>query len=161
MPVARAFRSRGWIQVDSIDQAHIIYTYSNHADWAADLEKWQRFNYIPGYEKWNNKYDFVKYYQQWLKKKKFESSTQNNKDVNNHGNIPPAAFVPETYMLTDNKDDILNFQRVLTKHGGRNFPWVKKVANVNQGKVSVMIHGSFSVEILCMVTSLLESIRCH
>jgi hypothetical protein len=46
MPVARSFRSRGWVQVDDIDDAHLIYTYSNNGSWADKLKHWQRFNYI-------------------------------------------------------------------------------------------------------------------
>jgi hypothetical protein len=129
MPIARAFRSRGWIQVDSKRDAHIIYTYSNNADWARTLKKWQRFNYIPGYKKWNNKYTFVYYY---------------NRYYQQLGRSEGSVYVPETYMLTDETEyDIQQFQSVLEKQGGRNFPWVKKEANVNQGRgITIMAPNS-------------------
>jgi hypothetical protein len=117
MPIARAFRSRGWRQVDDERHAHIIYTYSNNADWAERLHKWQRFNYIPGYHKWNGKYDFALYYKQW------ENRTGRT-----------AMFVPETYMLSANEADALAFQRRLQGGGGEKYPWVLKKSNVNQGK---------------------------
>jgi hypothetical protein len=70
MPVARSFRSRGWVRVDDIDDAHVIYTYSNNARWADELKPWQRFNYIKDLYKWNGKSDFVYYY------KKYEQLTK-------------------------------------------------------------------------------------
>jgi hypothetical protein len=120
-PVARALRSRGWQQVDSKKNAHIIYTYSNNADWAATLKPWQRFNYIPGYRKWNKKDDFAYYYKLWEAE---------------HKDRPRSVYVPETYLLTDSKEEILAFAKVL-KEGGSKYPWVHKQANVNQGKVSM------------------------
>lgn len=116
MPVARALRSRGWHRVDDSDQAALIYTYSNKPEWATDLQPWQRFNYIPGYRKWNNKYDFALYYKIW------EQKTGKT-----------AVYVPETYLLTDNEHDPQAFQERLDS-GGIHYPWVLKEANVNQGK---------------------------
>jgi hypothetical protein len=47
-------------------------------------------------------------------------------------------------MLTDETEyDIQQFQSVLEKQGGRNFPWVKKEANVNQGRgITIMAPNS-------------------
>jgi hypothetical protein len=84
-----ALRSRGWQQVDSKKNAHIIYTYSNNADWAATLKPWQRFNYIPGYRKWNKKDDFAYYYKLWEAE---------------HKDRPRSVYVPETYLLTDSTE---------------------------------------------------------
>jgi len=70
MPVARAFRSRGWVRVDDTDDAHLIYTYSNNDSWADELKPWQRFNHINDLYKWNGKSDFVYYY------KKYEQLTK-------------------------------------------------------------------------------------
>jgi hypothetical protein len=122
MPVARAFRSRGYRLVDDTKDAHIIYTYSNNAGWAEDLEPWQRFNYIPGYRKWNKKDKFAYYY------KIYELKT----------NRPPSVYVPETYLLTESEEEVKAFQKVL-QEGGSKYPWVHKKANVNQGKVSVFL----------------------
>jgi hypothetical protein len=119
-PIARALRSRGWQQVDSETDAHLIYTYSNNADWATTLQPWQRFNFIPGYRKWNKKDTFAYYYKQWEAQ---------------HKNQPPSVFVPETYLLTESEEEIQAFANVL-QNGGSKFPWVHKLANVNQGKVS-------------------------
>ncbi|KAG7343438.1 tubulin-tyrosine ligase family protein [Nitzschia inconspicua] len=117
-PVARAFRSRGWQRVDSTINAHMIYTYSNNPDWATTLKPWQRFNFIPGYRKWNKKDTFAYYYKQWEAK---------------HNDRPPSVYVPETYLLTDSTEEILAFAKVL-KTGGSKYPWVHKQANVNQGR---------------------------
>jgi hypothetical protein len=129
-PIARAFRSRGWQQVDSPRNAHVIYTYSNNADWAATLQPWQRFNYIPGYRKWNKKDTFAYYYKQWEAR---------------HQDRPPSMYVPETYLLTESEREIKAFAKVL-QNGGSKYPWVHKKANVNQGKVS-----RFGLESLMLV----------
>jgi hypothetical protein len=118
MPIARAFRSRGWQLVDDTENAHVIYTYSNHADWAQELQPWQRFNYIPGYKKWNKKDEFAYYYKVW---------------EHEHPERPKSVYVPETYLLTESEQEIRAFQKVLNE-GGSKYPWVHKQANVNQGK---------------------------
>mmetsp|Transcript_14661 Transcript_14661/g.34069 ORF Transcript_14661/g.34069 Transcript_14661/m.34069 type:complete len:601 (+) Transcript_14661:99-1901(+) len=117
-PIARALRSRGWRKVDDTDHAHVIYTYSNNADWATDLHPWQRFNYIPGLEKWNQKANFAYYY------KVHEVMTGN----------APSMYVPESYMLTENTKEIEAFRTVLREKNGRNHPWVHKLSSVNQGR---------------------------
>lgn len=119
-PVARALRSRGWQQVDDRDNAHVIYTYANNAHWSNTLQPWQRFNYIPGYRKWNKKDSFAYYYKQWEAR---------------HSHRQPSVYVPETYLLTESEEEILAFAKVL-KDGGSKYPWVHKEANVNQGRVS-------------------------
>lgn len=119
-PIARALRSRGWQQVDSTTNAHLIYTYSNYADWAATLQPWQRFNYIPGYRKWNKKDTFAYYYKKWERE---------------HTDRHPSVYVPETYLLTESEEEIQAFAKVL-QNGGSKYPWVHKKANVNQGRVS-------------------------
>jgi len=125
-PIARALRSRDWIRVDDTDNAHIIYTYSNKADWATDLWPWQRFNYIPGLEKWNQKSNFVYYYKQ------YEKATGK----------APSVYVPESYMLTDTKREIEAFRQVL-EDNGKDHPWVHKLSNVNQGKgITIMAPNS-------------------
>lgn len=126
-PIARAFRSRNWTRVDDTDNAHVIYTYSNNADWAADLYPWQRFNYIPGLEKWNQKLNFVYYYKQ------YEQATGK----------APSVYVPESYMLTETKEEIEAFRHVLEKKNGKNHPWVHKLSNVNQGRgITIMAPNS-------------------
>jgi hypothetical protein len=117
-PIARALRSRGWRKVDDTDNAHLIYTYSNNADWAKELKPWQRFNHIVGVEKWNHKSEFAFYY------KVFEAMTGK----------PPSVYVPETYMLTENKKEIEAFRKVLEEKNGNEHPWVHKLSAVNQGK---------------------------
>jgi hypothetical protein len=119
-PIARALRSRGWQQVDSEENAHLIYTYSNYAELAATLQPWQRFNYIPGYRKWNKKDTFAYYYKKWEAQHKDRS---------------PSVYVPETYLLTESEEEIQAFAKVL-QNGGSKYPWVHKEANVNQGRVS-------------------------
>jgi hypothetical protein len=116
-PIARAYRSRGWRQVDDTDTAQWIYTYNSNGPWGADLEKWQRFNWLPNYLKWNSKYGFALYY------KKFELVT---------GRI--SQYVPETYLLSDThaQQDIETFQKVLKTPQGSNHPWVLKAGKVNQ-----------------------------
>jgi hypothetical protein len=117
-PVARALRSRGFRKVDDTDHAHLIYTYSNHADWATELLPWQRFNYIPDLEKWNRKAQFTYWY------KDYEESTGK----------PPSVYVPESYMMTETKQEIEAFRTVLEQQNGKNHPWVHKLSSVNQGK---------------------------
>eukprot|EP00537_Pseudo-nitzschia_pungens_P017582 CAMPEP_0172411832 /NCGR_PEP_ID=MMETSP1061-20121228/77595_1 /TAXON_ID=37318 /ORGANISM="Pseudo-nitzschia pungens, Strain cf. pungens" /LENGTH=560 /DNA_ID=CAMNT_0013148047 /DNA_START=101 /DNA_END=1783 /DNA_ORIENTATION=+ len=126
-PIARALRSRGWVRVDDTDNAHIIYTYSNYADWATELQPWQRFNYIPGLEKWNQKSNFVYYY------KKYERATGK----------APSVYVPESYMLTETKSEIEAFRHVLEEGNGKDHPWVHKLSNVNQGRgITIMAPNS-------------------
>lgn len=140
MPIARAFRSRngGWKQVNDRVNAQIIYTYSNNAEWASELQRWQRFNYIPGYRNWNGKYDFAYYYRKW------EQETNRK-----------ALFVPETYMIggggsdDDRKnaaDDVDAFLHALAAGGGDAYPWVLKKSNVNQGR-GITIIAPHSVEL--------------
>jgi hypothetical protein len=117
-PIARALHSRGWRKVDDTDNAHLIYTYSNHGKWASHLHPWQRFNYIPNLEKWNQKSQFAYYYKQ------YEDST----------GMPPSVYVPESYMLTENEKEIEAFRKVLNEGNGKNHPWVHKLSAVNQGK---------------------------
>jgi hypothetical protein len=116
-PIARAYRSRGWRQVDDTDTAQWIYTYKSNAPWGADLQKWQRFNWLPNYLKWNSKYGFALYY------KKFELGT---------GRV--SQYVPETYLLSDThaQQDIETFRNVLKTPQGSNHPWVLKAGKVNQ-----------------------------
>ena len=126
-PIARAFRSRGWVQVDDTDNAHVIYTYSNHAYWAQDLQPWQRFNFIPNLEKWNEKSNFVYYYKKYEKEK----------------NKAPSVYVPESYMLTDTRREIEAFRNVLLGGNGKDHPWVHKLSAVNQGKgITIMAPNS-------------------
>jgi len=129
-PIARALRSRGWIMVDDTDNAHVIYTYSNNADWATELQPWQRFNFIPDHYKWNQKAQFAYYYQ------KYEKATGK----------PPSVYVPESYMLTDTKREIESFRKILNEHG-KNHPWVHKLSDVNQGK-GITILGPNSPELM-------------
>jgi hypothetical protein len=117
-PIARAYRSRGWRQVDQMHAAHWIYTYNHGAPIAKKLSKWQRFNFLPGFMKWNSKYEFAYYYNQ------YERTTGKR-----------SPYVPETYMLSKNEEDVKAFQTVLEQQGGKNHPWVLKEATVNQGKV--------------------------
>ncbi len=137
-PIARALRSRGWTRVDDTDNAHVIYTYSNNADWAAELQPWQRFNYIPDHDKWNQKAQFVYYYQ------KYEKATGK----------PPSVYVPESYMLTDTKQEIEHFRHVLESNG-KNHPWVHKLSDVNQGR-GITILGPNSPELLGLPDKSLE-----
>ena len=116
-PVARAFRSRGWRQVDSWNETQIVYTFHNNKKWAGQLQKWQRFNYVPGHVAWNHKYDFAWHYKRW------ERLT---------GQTP--LFLPETYMIGDNIEDVIAFQQALEESGGDKYPWVLKQSNVNQGR---------------------------
>ncbi|KAG7372599.1 tubulin-tyrosine ligase family protein [Nitzschia inconspicua] len=141
-PVARAFRSRGWQRVDSTKNAHMIYTYSNNPDWATTLKPWQRFNFIPGYRKWNKKDTFAYYYKQWEAK---------------HNDRPPSVYVPETYLLTDSKEEILAFAKVL-KTGGSKYPWVHKQANVNQGR-GITILAPESDQLLALPEKYLKEIQ--
>jgi len=117
-PIARALRSRGWRKVDETIYAHIIYTYNNNPSWAEGLRPWQRFNFIPDLHKWNEKSNFAHYY------KKFERKTGK----------APSVYVPESYILTEDKKEIEAFRSVLNEKDGKNFPWVHKLSSVNQGK---------------------------
>ncbi|VEU38683.1 unnamed protein product [Pseudo-nitzschia multistriata] len=141
-PIARALRSRGWVRVDDTDNAHLIYTYYNEADWATELLPWQRFNYIPGLEKWNRKSDFVYYYKQ------YEEATGK----------PPSVYVPESYMLTENKKEVEAFRHVLEKGNGKNYPWVHKLSNVNQGK-GITIMAPNSPELLTLPDDSIRTIE--
>jgi len=142
MPVARAFRSRGWLRVDDIDDAHLIYTYSNNPDWATNLKPWQRFNHINDIYKWNLKSDFVYYY------KKYEQLTKK----------PPSMYVPESYMLNNDRREIENFREVLEEKDGKKYPWVHKLSNVNQGR-GITIMAPNSPELLSLPDKSLRAIK--
>mmetsp|Transcript_8243 Transcript_8243/g.9134 ORF Transcript_8243/g.9134 Transcript_8243/m.9134 type:complete len:577 (+) Transcript_8243:99-1829(+) len=143
-PVARAFRSRGWLRVDDIDDAHLIYTYSNNADWAANLKPWQRFNHINDMYKWNSKSDFVYYY------KKYQQVTKKS----------PSMYVPESYMLNNDKREIETFRNVLEEEDGKKYPWVHKLSNVNQGR-GITIMAPNSPELLSLPDKSLRAIKRH
>jgi hypothetical protein len=120
-PIARAYRSRGWTQVDGPANAQWIYTYNSNGSWGKGLQKWQRFNWTPDYQKWNSKAEFAYYYKQFERKTKRVSQ-----------------YVPETYMLSDSEEDALQFQQVL-EQGGAKYPWVLKAGRINQGKGITMM----------------------
>jgi len=143
-PIARALRSRGWSKVDDTDNAHLIYTYSNNADWAEELQPWQRFNYIPGLEKWNGKSQFAYYYKQ------YEENTE----------TPPSVYVPESYMLTETKTEIEAFRKVLMEGNGRDHPWVHKLSNVNQGR-GITIMAPNSQALIELPDTSLEDLKQH
>mmetsp|Transcript_17086 Transcript_17086/g.19687 ORF Transcript_17086/g.19687 Transcript_17086/m.19687 type:complete len:541 (+) Transcript_17086:70-1692(+) len=143
--IARALRSRGWRKVDKTDEAHLIYSYNNWAGWAAELQPWQRFNYIPDLEKWNEKSRFAFYYKQ------YETKT----------NSPPSVYVPESYILTQNKDEIEAFRNVLEgPRNGKNYPWVHKLSAVNQGK-GITILPPNSQDLLDLPDKALEELSEH
>jgi Tubulin-tyrosine ligase family len=121
-PIARAYRSRGWTQVDEPSQAQWIYTYNTNRGWGTSLLPWQRFNMLPEYQKWNSKGQFAYYYKQ------FERATGR----------PPSQYVPDTYMLSESKEDAKDFQKKLD-NGGANYPWVLKAGRINQGKGITMM----------------------
>jgi hypothetical protein len=123
-PIARAYRSRGWIQVDEPSQAQWIYTYNTNKGWGESLRLWQRFNMLPEYQKWNSKGEFAYYYKQ------FERA---------HPDRGPSQYVPETYMLSQSEEDIKEFQRKLEKGDGARYPWVLKAGLINQGKGITMM----------------------
>jgi hypothetical protein len=122
-PIARAYRSRGWTQVDEPSQAQWIYTYDTNKSWGESLRPWQRFNMLPEYQKWNSKGAFAYYY------KKFERA---------HPGRGPSQYVPETYMLSESEEDAKDFQINLDR-GGAKYPWVLKAGLVNQGKGITMM----------------------
>ena len=119
MPIARSLRSRGWQRVDEIADAHLIYTYKQWEYIGKDLQPWQRFNLIPGADRWNDKWAFVKYQKMWERQR-------NTKSV----------YIPESYMLTDSEEDALAFKERLSPAGGNGlmYPWLLKAGNVNQGR---------------------------
>ena len=141
-PIARALRSRGWRRVDDTDNAHMIYTYNNNANWATDLQPWQRFNFIPDLQKWNGKAEFAYYY------KKYEQSTGSE----------PSVYVPESYILTQTKREIEAFRKVLEQKNGNNHPWVHKLSNVNQGR-GITILGPNSPELLSLPDKSLKDLE--
>ena len=51
-PFIRALIQKGWRQVDQFDEAHLLYSHQQKANWANSLEPWQRFNYIPNKDLW-------------------------------------------------------------------------------------------------------------
>jgi hypothetical protein len=114
-PVVRAYRSRGWIQVDDMDHAHWIYTYDANGEFGLHLKQWQRFNLLPDYQKWNNKAQFTHYYNL------FQRQT---------GRV--SQYVPQTFILSDSEEEALQFQTVLEEQGGAKYPWVLKEGLVNQ-----------------------------
>ena len=161
MPIARALRSRGWTRVDTPEYAHLIYTYSSAPQLATALFPWQRFNYIPHIEKWNRKADFVYYYKQYYHRQQrraqqqarsSSSSTGTSTKTSTNVNRRMSMYVPESYMLNHNEQEILDFQKVLwdgeedtnndeptttrttTRTAGKHYPWVHKLSSVNQGK---------------------------
>eukprot|EP00536_Pseudo-nitzschia_multiseries_P005017 jgi/Psemu1/323707/estExt_fgenesh1_pg.C_900015 len=143
-PIARALRSRDWVRVDDTDNAHIIYTYKNNADWATELQPWQRFNYIPRHERWNQKSNFVYYY------KKYEKATGKS----------PSVYVPESYMLTETKREIEAFRHVLEGGNGKYHPWVHKLSNVNQGR-GITIMAPNSSELLRLPEESIKAIDAY
>ncbi|KAG7365589.1 tubulin-tyrosine ligase family protein [Nitzschia inconspicua] len=122
-PIARAYRSRGWTQVDKPQQAQWIYTYNTNRPWGEKLKPWQRFNMLPFYQKWNTKDQFTYYYKQFQRA---------------HPERAPSQYVPETFMLSETVEDIMEFQKKL-ESGGYKYPWVLKAGSVNQGRGITMI----------------------
>jgi hypothetical protein len=94
----------------------MIYTYKQWAEMGEDLEKWQRFNLIPGADNWNDKWAFVRYQKKWEQKLRKKS-----------------WYLPESYMLTEDVEDTKAFQARLNS-GGAKYPWLLKAGNINQGK---------------------------
>jgi hypothetical protein len=120
MPIVRALRSRGWHQVDGIQEAHMIYTYKQWEDMGPSMHRWQRFNLIPHSDRWNDKWMFVNHYVQWL-----QLDPSRNK---------PSPYIPESYMLTSNSQDAKEFEIRLKDEDGAKYPWVMKEGDVNQGR---------------------------
>jgi hypothetical protein len=84
-PFLRALHEKGYFRVEEFEKAHVLYTHDANADWAKELEPWQRFNYIPGKSQWKNAYTFHYQYKKW------ERQT---------GRSPASVYIPETYLLT-------------------------------------------------------------
>lgn len=122
MPIARALRSRGWSRVDDVRAAHVVYTYKQREDLGLDMRPWQRFNLIPNADLWNDKWTFVREYKRW--QQQLEPGRNNM----------ASQYIPESYMLTDNKEDTEAFSRRLKEGGGAKYPWVMKEGDVNQGR---------------------------
>eukprot|EP00545_Synedropsis_sp_CCMP1620_P002817 CAMPEP_0119015538 /NCGR_PEP_ID=MMETSP1176-20130426/11201_1 /TAXON_ID=265551 /ORGANISM="Synedropsis recta cf, Strain CCMP1620" /LENGTH=481 /DNA_ID=CAMNT_0006968843 /DNA_START=43 /DNA_END=1485 /DNA_ORIENTATION=+ len=121
-PITRAFRDRGWTKVNNYEEAQLAWTYSNDPDFWVDLKPWQRTNHIPGFHHWNAKDAFVEGFKNYERR------------------VPGKDhyFNPETYRL-EIEDEREEFQKMLTRGGGLNRPWVLKAGNVNQGKGITML----------------------
>jgi hypothetical protein len=120
-PAVRALRSRGWQLVDNEEEAHLIFYYGTTPRLFTTLKRWQRFNHLPNSDYWNDKAAFVEGF------KAHEKET---------GVVP--YFLPESYRLTSRKERNA-FKERITHGGGRNYPWVLKKPDVNQGKGIEMV----------------------
>jgi hypothetical protein len=102
-PFVRALVQKGWRQVDSFDEAHLLYSHQQKANWAKTLAPWQRFNYIPNKELWKNPFEFQYHYKEWQTQLQL---TQRQYSV----------YIPETYLLSQRSDDATEHGKQLVLH---------------------------------------------
>ncbi|KAG7362319.1 hypothetical protein IV203_025203 [Nitzschia inconspicua] len=70
-------------------------------------------------QKWNTKDQLTYYYKQFQRA---------------HPERAPSQYVPETFMLSETVEDIMEFQKKL-ESGGYKYPWVlKAVASIKEGE---------------------------
>merc|ERR1719162_2639892 len=72
--------------------------------------------------------------------------------------FPRTRYVPESYMLNNDKREIETFRKVLEEEDGKEYPWVHKLSNVNQGR-GITIMAPNSPELLSLPDKSLRAIK--
>lgn len=109
-PFVRTLRHLGWIKVDEMEDARLIYTNERDIELFGELEPWQRYNHIPRTSQWADRARFAKGFREYAETAK-----------------RPQYFLPETYDLhVDSQRK--EFQERLSK---ANKNWIVKSSTGN------------------------------
>ena len=81
-PFVRTLRHLGWIKVDQVEDARLIYSNERDIEWFGELEPWQRYNHIPRTSQWADRVRLAKGFRDYAEIAK-----------------RPQYFLPETYNL--------------------------------------------------------------
>ena len=122
-PVYRAFHSRGYSRAKDLTRAHFLWSDQPNlaSDFYQALEPWQRYNFFPNTNQWDDK------------DKMAETMNQYYSDRG----IQPLHSFPESYVL-HHANGLEAFSKRL-ENGGMDLPWVLKQPTVNQGKGLIVL----------------------
>jgi Tubulin-tyrosine ligase family len=122
--VARAFRNRGWRKSDDPESAHVLWDKGEIPSRYRRLKPWQRYNNLPGSERWETKDGFIRGFERYRREHRLDGGRTSTS---------PWSMIPESYRL-NTKGGRAAFRERLEKGGGINRPWVLKQPNMNNGK---------------------------
>jgi hypothetical protein len=126
--VIQEYENRHYTRVSNVSQAHYIWREHEDKELYQNLQPWQRYNWIPGSELWDDKALFVQGMNAYTKK---------------HSITLP--WLPRTFRLYDTEDRNA-FLKHLKHDTGKNQPWVLKISTKNNAE-GIFVIGPNSPEL--------------